>query len=76
MNENDDRKSSSRRDLLKLASVASMTMGVSQASPQKPASPNAKSVSGMPFEKKDVVRLGVIGVGGRGNSLINNYEIY
>jgi len=74
MNENDDRKSSSRRDLLKLASVASITMGMSQASPQKPATPPAKSVSGMPFEKKDVVRLGVIGVGGRGNSLIDNFS--
>lgn len=74
MNENDDRKSSSRRDLLKLASVASMTMGMSQAGPQKPATPPAKSVSGMPFEKKDVVRLGVIGVGGRGNSLVDNFS--
>src|ERR1039457_2436059 len=79
MNENEkDRKNSSRRDLLRLASVASLGMSLSHAAPQQAANqatPTAgRTVSGMPFEKKDTVRLGVIGVGGRGNSLIDNFS--
>ena len=79
MNENErDLKNSSRRDLLRLASVASLGMSLSHAAPQQAANqatPTAgRTVSGMPFEKKDTVRLGVIGVGGRGNSLIDNFS--
>jgi len=59
---------SSRRDLLRLASLATVSAGLVEA-----ASPQARSVAGMEFEKKDKVRLGVIGVGGRGNVLIDNF---
>ena len=59
----------SRRDLLKLASMASLGMSLAEAAPQSAG----HSVSGMPFEQKENVRLGVIGVGGRGNSLIDNF---
>src|SRR5271157_3689296 len=62
---------SSRRDLLKLASLSTLAVGVAGAAdtPQR-----AASVAGMKFEAKDTVRLGVIGVGGRGNSLIDNFS--
>ena len=43
-------------------------MGLAEAAP-----PVTRSVAGMEFEKKDKVRLGVIGVGGRGNVLIDNF---
>jgi len=59
---------SSRRDLLRLASLATVGAGLAEA-----ASPQARSVAGMKFEKKDKVSLGVIGVGGWGNVLIDNF---
>jgi hypothetical protein len=62
----------SRRDLLRFASLASLGIGLAEAAPPQQA-PAARSVAGMEFEKKDNVRIGVIGVGGRGNSLIDNF---
>jgi len=64
---------SSRRDLLRFASLASFGIGLAQAAPQQAESPAANSVAGMEFEKKENVRLGLIGVGGRGNSHIDNF---
>jgi predicted dehydrogenase len=60
----------SRRDLLRLASLASLGAGLMEAAPQ----PAGHTMSGVPFETKDNVRLGVIGVGGRGNALIDNFS--
>jgi hypothetical protein len=60
-----------RRDLLRMASLATAGLAVSQAAPQQAA---GKSVSGMAFEGKDTVRLGFIGVGGRGNSLLGEFS--
>ncbi|HTS29275.1 MAG TPA: Gfo/Idh/MocA family oxidoreductase [Bryobacteraceae bacterium] len=80
MNENEkDRKNSSRRDLLRLASVASLGIGLSQsegrsAPQQEESQAGGRTISGKPFEKKDNVRLGLIGVGGRGNSLLDNFS--
>jgi len=64
---------SSRRDLLRFASLASLGLGLAEAAPQQNEHPAGHSVAGMEFEKKDNVRLGLIGVGGRGNSLIDNF---
>jgi predicted dehydrogenase len=64
-------KGINRRDLLRSAGLASVGLAVSQAKPQRPA---AKSVSGMAFEARQTVRLGLIGVGGRGNSHINEFS--
>jgi hypothetical protein len=61
---------SSRRDLLKLASLGALAAGAVEA---VDAPPRAASVAGMKFEAKDTVRLGVVGVGGRGNALIDNF---
>jgi predicted dehydrogenase len=59
---------SSRRELLKLASLTAV--GLSQAEAQ---TPKAASMAGVPFERLETVRIGLIGVGGRGNSLIDNF---
>jgi len=55
-----------RRDLLKLAAAAPVALATAQ--------PAAKSVSGMPFEARPTVRLGMIGVGGRGSSLLHEFS--
>ncbi|MBS1859321.1 MAG: Gfo/Idh/MocA family oxidoreductase, partial [Acidobacteria bacterium] len=55
----------SRRDLLKLAGLAAIGAGAARAQ---------SSMADTKFEPKEKVRLGVIGVGGRGNSLIDNFS--
>ncbi len=60
---------SSRRDLLKLASLAAASVAQAQTQTQT----NAATMKGVPFERRETVRLGIIGVGGRGNSLIDNF---
>src|SRR5689334_22500349 len=64
---------SSRRDLFRLASLASLGAGLAQAAPPQAEHTASRTVAGMEFEKRDNIRLGVIGVGGRGNSLIDNF---
>ncbi len=64
-------KGMNRRDLLRAAGLASAGLAAAQAAPQQAA---GKSVSGMPFEPKETVRLGLIGVGGRGNSHIDEFS--
>jgi len=70
----DDCKAS-RRDLLRLASLASLAAGAADA--QQPAKKgpagSPQSMIGVPFEARDRVRLGVIGTGGRGNALVDNF---
>ena len=56
-----------RRDLLKLASLAAAGLSRAQAQAAN------KSVAEMPFAAKENVRLGVIGTGGRGGSLVDNF---
>ncbi len=56
---------SSRRDILKLAGLAALGTGAARAQ---------SSMADVKFEAKATVRLGVIGVGGRGNSLIDNFS--
>jgi predicted dehydrogenase len=60
---------SSRRDLFKLAGLASLSAGL--ARPQSAA----KSVAEMKFDPRETVRIGVIGTGGRGNSLVDNFSV-
>jgi hypothetical protein len=49
---------SSRRDLLKLAGLASLSAGLSSAQ-----TAGGKSVADMPFQPKETIRIGVIGTG-------------
>ena len=60
---------SSRRDLLRLAGVASLgaVAGRAQAS-------SGKSMADVPFQPKETIRIGVIGTGDRGNSLVDNFS--
>jgi len=76
MTSDEDFAKASRRDLLRLASLASLAAGTASgaedaAPPQ--SGPAAASMSGVPFEARPQVRLGVIGTGGRGNALIDNF---
>jgi hypothetical protein len=52
---------SSRRDLLKLAGLASLSAGLARSQSA------GKSVADMRFAPHEKVRIGVIGTGGRGN---------
>src|SRR5689334_19434417 len=52
----------SRRDLMRAASLASVATSLSEAA--------APDVLGMPFESRQTVRLGVVGVGVRGSFLV------
>jgi predicted dehydrogenase len=63
----------SRREILRAASWASLGMGAAVSTPAARGSAGA-SVAGMKFEAKETVRIGFIGVGGRGNSLIDNFS--
>ncbi|MBS1872796.1 MAG: Gfo/Idh/MocA family oxidoreductase [Acidobacteria bacterium] len=58
----------SRRDLLRFASLAPFAAAAAQAQP-----PGQKSMIGVPFDKKPLVRMGFIGVGGRGRSQLQNF---
>ena len=58
----------SRRDLLKVAGLASLGAGLARSQSA------AKSVADLKFAPRDKVRIGVIGIGGRGNSLIDNFS--
>jgi hypothetical protein len=69
----------SRRDLLKSAAVAGATLGLTDlrapstiAEELIGASPDG-SVIGMKFEPRPVVRVGIIGVGARGTSMLDEF---
>src|ERR1043165_9068480 len=62
-------ENTSRRDWLKLASLA--FVGTAAADPQ--AQPAGRSMAERPFTGKENVRLGVIGTGGRGSGLVENF---
>jgi predicted dehydrogenase len=68
----DEERNASRRDMLRFASLTAAGLGLAQAQPQRRA--GAGSVFDMKFEARDTVRIGFIGVGGRGNSLIDNFS--
>jgi predicted dehydrogenase len=67
-NHNDSTKSS-RRDLFRFATLATAGLAVNTPAPAAPA----ESMMGVPFERKDKVRVGFIGVGGRGSGLLRNF---
>ncbi len=65
----------SRRDLLRAAAVAGLALGTPDLAAADPAPPAAapRSMIGVPFERHDTVRLGIIGTGGRGTSLLEEF---
>ena len=60
-----------RRDWLRLASAA--TAGLAAVQPALPARAAGETMIGVPFERKQTVRMGFIGLGGRGSSLLHNF---
>jgi predicted dehydrogenase len=60
----------SRRTVLGAATLAGVTSGFSALEGEPQAS---KSVAGMQFEPRETVRLGFVGLGGRGQSLLENF---
>ena len=65
----DSKKGSSRRDLLRFAALAPAGIALAQAPPPQ----TSPTMSGVAFEPRDKVRLAFIGIGGRGNSLIDDF---
>src|ERR1019366_4572416 len=61
---------SSRRDLLKLAGMASLGAGLARAQ-----SAGGKSMADVPFQPKEAIRIGVIGTGGGGDSLGGKFSV-
>jgi predicted dehydrogenase len=59
-----------RRELFKTGAVA--TLAVTLVSNAE-AKPSAKSMIGVPFDRRDKVRLGIIGSGARGVSMISDF---
>jgi hypothetical protein len=59
----------SRRDLLRLAGLASLGASLGRAQ-----SSGGKSMADVPFQARGTIRIGVIGTGGRGNSLVDNFS--
>jgi predicted dehydrogenase len=73
------KKKVSRRELLKAAAVAGAGLGLPSlgtsplaAAPAAPE-PEGESVMGMKFTPLETVRLGIVGVGGRGTSLLREF---
>jgi len=82
MGKNDSKVS--RRDLLKSATIAGAGLGLSGLSFGKDAAAidseffigaktNNQTVIGMKFEPRDVIRIGVVGVGARGTSMLDEF---
>jgi D-arabinose 1-dehydrogenase-like Zn-dependent alcohol dehydrogenase len=65
----------SRRNLLRLASLAGLApAALAQTSAQTPRrAAGATSVYGMKFDARPKVRMGIVGVGGRGSSLLQTF---
>lgn len=57
-----------RRDLLKTGVAATLTASITAE-----AAAPAASMIGVPFEKRDKVRIGIVGVGERGKSMIHDF---
>ncbi len=61
-----------RRDLFRYASIA--PLGIAAASGQANPDPNQQSMMGVRFEAKPTVRMGFIGLGGRGTGQLRNFS--
>jgi hypothetical protein len=65
----------SRRDLLwtTVAGTGAALIGLNEAASAAPAPAQHRSVAGMPFEAKSKVRMALVGCGGRGSGMLNDY---
>ena len=64
-----------RRDLIKSATAAAAVGPISKITEamELQPDPQGKSMIGVPFERRDKVRLGIIGVGGRGQGVMSDF---
>lgn len=62
----------SRRDLLKSGIAATVVSALAGAE-EIAAAPAAKTMADVPFERRDKVRIGIVGVGERGKSMIHDF---
>ncbi|MDX2032503.1 MAG: Gfo/Idh/MocA family oxidoreductase [Blastocatellia bacterium] len=62
-----------RRSLLKSATAAGAAFSLTDLSRPRAGAAQAASMMGVPFEKRDIVRLGIIGVGGRGLGMLREW---
>lgn len=65
----------SRRDLLKTGTVATIAASLAGSADEVSAAENEsvnKTMIGVPFEKRERVRIGIVGVGERGKSMIHD----
>ncbi len=62
----------SRRDLLKSGIAATVTASLIGAE-NAAAAPAGKTMADVPFERRDKVRIGIVGVGERGVSMIHDF---
>ncbi len=71
------KKDTSRRDLLRFASLTSLGAGLANVAPAqnsgRDSGSSAATMKGVKFEPKEKVRIGIVGVGGRGSSLLHNF---
>ena len=70
-NDSPEAARSTRRDWLRFASLASAGLAAQEALPAM--APAGQTMIGVPFERKAAVRMGFIGVGGRGTGLLRNF---
>lgn len=63
----------SRRDLLKGAALGVAAVGLSAKDPKPAKGEPAASMIDVPFEARPVVRLGIVGTGKRGRSLLRDF---
>ena len=63
---------STRRDLLRWAGLASAGLAAQGSLPAMAAP--GQTMIGVPYERKETVRMGFIGVGGRGTGLLSNFS--
>lgn len=66
----DDPRLTSRRDLLRTATGAAAALGLTRLGGAETPSAAGASMIGVPFERRETVRFGLIGCGGRGSSLL------
>lgn len=63
----------SRRDIIKTGVAATVATSLIGAETAKAAPVAAKTMADVPFERRDKVRIGIVGVGARGLSMIHDF---
>lgn len=62
----------SRRDFVRSGAVVTAAAGIAIAEGNIASQPKAKTMADVPFERRDKLRIGIVGVGERGRSMIHD----